>query len=436
MQHMREIGQGSGEATWIDAPQKQGDKKRKDKQVSLEDALRLSSLEDTDDLASDAGMSFTSRTTGKSIARPKYEDQQDIPDAIAGFQPGMDPRLREVLEALEDEAYVEEEEDFFASLAQEGGEEIDIDEFENQFYEDDHDFGDDDGWESDATEKPTKEYNIPVPDMTGAEMPESNSQSTPTSLPLPTEQEAIPDSTTDGDWLANFAKAKATSSAPTAFARPSPSIAPSAAYTNTTNGGRRRRRKGALTSAGETSMTASSIARTEALSTLDARFEKLEAIYMNDDILEEDEEDDAMSQMTGMTGMSQMSKASAASNATWKSALTNKSRRPQRSKWSGSQAGGSQYGGSRFGGSQFGGSQAPSDYSEAPTLSETGFSGMLDEFLGGVGGHGRGKRMKKGSGKEGFWGQQGGMEQLDEVRKGLGEARISDRVKAREGLKI
>src|SRR5690606_37612066 len=37
-----------------------------------------------------------------------YESQQAIPESIAGFQPDMDPHLRQVLEALEDDAFVDD----------------------------------------------------------------------------------------------------------------------------------------------------------------------------------------------------------------------------------------------------------------------------------------------------------------------------------------
>merc|ERR1712029_133938 len=54
------------------------------------------------------------------VRKTTYQDQQNIPDALAGFQPDMDPRLREVLEALEDDAYVDDDEDVFDSLQQDG----------------------------------------------------------------------------------------------------------------------------------------------------------------------------------------------------------------------------------------------------------------------------------------------------------------------------
>lgn len=51
-----------------------------------------------------------------------YESQLDIPSALAGFQPDMNPHLRQALEALEDEAFVEDDldEDFFGELVQDG----------------------------------------------------------------------------------------------------------------------------------------------------------------------------------------------------------------------------------------------------------------------------------------------------------------------------
>lgn len=51
-----------------------------------------------------------------------YESQQAIPSSIAGFQPDMDPHLRQVLEALDDEAFVDDEieDDFFGQLVGDG----------------------------------------------------------------------------------------------------------------------------------------------------------------------------------------------------------------------------------------------------------------------------------------------------------------------------
>lgn len=51
-----------------------------------------------------------------------YESQREIPSAISGFRPDMNPHLRQTLEALEDDAFVDAglEDDFFAELVKDG----------------------------------------------------------------------------------------------------------------------------------------------------------------------------------------------------------------------------------------------------------------------------------------------------------------------------
>ncbi|KAI5277189.1 hypothetical protein KEM54_005072, partial [Ascosphaera aggregata] len=121
--------------------------KRGSNVTKLEDALRMTSLDDKDDMLSTAS-TFSRKTT--------YQDQQNVPDAIAGFQPDMDPRLREALMALEDDAYVDEdgENDIFDQLIADG-EEVDPDEFRDTYIEDDEE-----GWESDATEKAPVQHHV------------------------------------------------------------------------------------------------------------------------------------------------------------------------------------------------------------------------------------------------------------------------------------
>ena len=66
-----------------------------------------------------------------------YQDMQDVPDEVTGIQLNMDPRLRKVLEALDDDVYIDEqvEEAVIEPLI-----EIDVNEFEVTIDEDD------DGW--------------------------------------------------------------------------------------------------------------------------------------------------------------------------------------------------------------------------------------------------------------------------------------------------
>lgn len=248
MQHLRDLNTGTGDVVFVEAEPAGNKNKGKQKQ-SLEQALQQMDLEHKSEDMFDSEM-----LPSKGLPKLPYEAQQDIPDAIAGFQPDMDPRLREVLEALEDDAYIDDEDDdIFQSLAKDGRE-VDEYEFEDGAYDDD------DGWESDDTAKPTKEYHDDVPQL------------------VPTEQ---PEEGPSQDWLADFKQFKKDQTAPKAAGLPSHSELQST-WTSTTNGGRRKKRKGALTEASGYSMTSSSLVRTEQLSFLDARFDKIEEQYNED----------------------------------------------------------------------------------------------------------------------------------------------------------
>ncbi|KAJ7611017.1 Low temperature viability protein-domain-containing protein [Roridomyces roridus] len=85
-----------------------------------------------------------------------YESQQAIPASISGFQPDMDPHLRQVLDALEDDAFVEDslEDDFFGELVADGERGSD-DEFDFEFSEhgvdgavEEEELDEDAGWEA------------------------------------------------------------------------------------------------------------------------------------------------------------------------------------------------------------------------------------------------------------------------------------------------
>lgn len=316
MQHMRDLGSGSGEAHFVEAPAPKN--KGKGKQ-SLEDALKNASLEDPTGPLLDEEI-----LPAKNLRKVTYQAQQDIPDALAGFQPDMDPRIREVLEALEDEAYVEDDEDIFGELAKDG-EEVDENEFEEGVWDDE-----DGGWESDDTAKPTKEYKD-APALT-AEMVDDDHEDHG-----------------DGAWMEDFSKFKNQKVKVTPMA-PSQSDLQSSILTTTTNGGRRKKRKGALTNPSSYSMTSSSMFRTEGLTTLDARFEKIEEQYNED-----------------FDDMASVSAASSTASSV-----------------------------------------------QGPVRGD--FDSIMDDFLGNYTMSGK-KHVKRGK-------YQSGMEQLDEVRKGLGPARI------------
>ena len=347
MQHIRDLNAGSGDAEtyFIEAATKKKDGKAKAK-MSLEDALKGASLHEEGSESGaihSRGSQLLDRELlpSKYLKKSTYQDQQDVPDALAGFQPDMDPRLREVLEALEDEAYVDDEEEMFGEIAKDGRE-VSLQEFEKAGFEDADDEG---GWETDETEKPSKEYK------TGDISPPPVLQSADTMM------EDGPDHG-DGDWMKEFSKFKqADKAAKKAQPQPSNAELQSSIMTGTSmTGGRRKKRKGAMTSSTGYSMTSSSIFRTEGQTLLDARFDKIEEDYAEDEM----DIDDG--------GASIVTRSSIAS------------------------------------------SQAPS------LVQRSDFDSIMDDFLGHYSMSGK-KRVKKG-------GYQTGMEQLDEIRKGLGPARV------------
>lgn len=346
MQHMRDLGgapsDSHGQSYFVEAPvRKQGKGKAR---IKLEDALRAASLEDQGGEVGREKDQLVEEEILPSVDLKKktYQDQQDVPDAIAGFQPDMDPRLREVLEALEDDAYVDDEEDVFGEIAKDR-KEVSLGDFEGMDFEDEIAVGDE-GWETDGTEVPIEGLKVPqsMPPLASGE---------------DVTMEEGPDHG-DGDWMKEFSKFKKDKRAQTT--QPQAHDVQSSIMTGTSmTGGRRKKRKGAMTSSTGHSMTSSSLFRTEGLTLLDARFDKIEEDYAEDAM---DDDDGGVSVVTGMSTISTAS------------------------------------------------SQAP------PQTSRSDFDGMMDEFLGSYSMSGK-KRVKRG-------GYQTGMEQLDELRKGLGPARL------------
>ncbi len=366
MQHVRDLnsGNGDGEIFFVEAAPKKKDGKAKSK-MSLEDALRNASLaEESQSTASRSEVSLIldeDLLPSQHLKKMTYQDQQDVPDDLAGFQPDMDPRLREVLEALEDEAYVDDEEGFFGEISK-SGKEVSLEEFEDtDFWEDG---ADDAGWESDETEKPGKEYKSegtpPSPSPNGTDTPLEDGAALHNlggMPPPPGPNDAMEDTLDhgDGDWMKEFSKFKQDKTASKKYLRAG--VPESSVITGTSMvSGRRKRRKGAMTASTNYSMTSSSLARTEGLTLLDARFDKIEEDYAEDGM---DMDDGTASVLTG---------------------------------------------------SSLASSQAP------PLTTRSDFDSIMDDFLGGYSMSGK-KRVKKG-------GYQSGIEQLDEVRKGLGPARV------------
>lgn len=430
MQHLRDLGSGDFvEAEDLGEDGAQGQAKRSGKgkgKVRLEDALRQVSLTDRDreDLRSEAtgesGLSTASSMRSllpsemfgsEFVRRRNYQDQQDIPDAIAGLQPDMDPSLREVLEALDDEAYVEdadEDEDFFAELTRDGYE-VEREEWEDfadrRMFDEDGDEGGD--WRSESEDtiraaSPPLEEPPPALDLPPGETAEP-----------PEDTQAVPPADpTNGAWLDEFQKYKSATKTQSAlphsaqpalpgttpFAKPTASISDlNSSVLSSLASGRRKKRKGARTSTTNYSMTSSALLRTTQQSLLDERFDKMEATYEADEFPDEDEDDggadDMLSALSGVTGTSRVSRASRYSTASGKS---NASRISSYSR--------------------------ASDVG-APVAERGDFDAIMAEFLGPQS-ESMGKR-----GKNGGRGGGGGLGSLDEMRRGLGPARVSSRLR-------
>ncbi|KAH0837959.1 Low temperature viability protein-domain-containing protein [Lanmaoa asiatica] len=256
MQHLRAVGteKEGVESILIEAPQSEHKSKSKGKGKSNSaDPLSLQ------DLPAEA-------LPSKTEMPRNYETQEAVPSSIAGFQPDMDPHLRQALDALEDDAFVDGEagDDLFAELVRDGerdGEE----EVDYEFYEygppeagsnEREEGGEDESWEARfAKFKKEKENTLPAPDFAEEVYSEG------------------------GDTVGNLPKL--------------PVI------------GGKRRRKGTSDASGY-SMSSSSMYRTETLLMLDERFDQLMAKEYGSD------EDDLDNDELGATSTSSSSSSSSA----------------------------------------------------------------------------------------------------------------------------
>lgn len=100
---------------------------------------------------------FKDQLPSKEKVKITHDTFQAIPKELKGFNPDLDPKLREVLEALEDEAYIEQadenEEDIFDSLLKSGEAEYDDFEGSEGEYSDEYDEWDLDNYEDEYNEK-------------------------------------------------------------------------------------------------------------------------------------------------------------------------------------------------------------------------------------------------------------------------------------------
>ena len=393
MQHMRDLGSGPGSSsTFVPALSHSSATSRAEqkKRQPLEDALRevtlsSSALLHTTSIPPPPLLLDADMLPSQNLKQYTYQSQQNIPDAIAGFQPEMDQRVREALEALEDEAYVDDDDaddDIFADLTQ-GGEEVSLEEFHVAGLEQSDPMDEDGGWESDNTEKAFPRKSRLMDEHTSA-------------IVRDREQPSEGPGTA---WLQEYGKFKSAAAKGEKPIR-NPAVdrlgaGNSTMTTSTGMTGRRKKRKGAMTNPSAYSMTSSALCRTEGLTLLDDRFDVIAAQYMDDDY---DELEDAASRFddgvsiaaSGMTGLSRASIASRASRASTTSYM------------SGTNPGGAD-------------------------RQREDFDSIMDDFLGTYSTTGKKKKIVKhvaGQTAPLVKGGSGGLEHLDEIRAELGPARV------------
>ncbi|KAM9932085.1 hypothetical protein OXX80_008273 [Metschnikowia pulcherrima] len=259
MQHLRPIGEAQ-DSVFIEA---QEEKKPKSKQ-------------NIEDLIKDALPSEQTRTVA-------HDELENIPRELQGFNPDMDPRLREVLEALEDEAYVENEAegdaDIFADLLQSGQAD------EDDFYSDEGDF---DEWDMDNYEDEYEDYGS---DYSGEKIELENpygAGEAPEEVSGPEEAAVV-----DNAWERDFEKFKKSQKnhandwdSDNEFEDENDEVPE---LRELPAGGKKkpktklRKKMGAMTDTSSFSMSSSALFRTEGLTLLDDRFEQLAKKFEHED---------------------------------------------------------------------------------------------------------------------------------------------------------
>ncbi|KAJ1301539.1 hypothetical protein OPQ81_008787 [Rhizoctonia solani] len=248
MQHLRPVGMAA-DAILLEAPNKGKGKGKIKEGVSL------------------PGESLPSQ---KELSLTAARDaMQSIPSELVGFNPHLDPHLRQTLEALDDDAFVgnndhsgeEELENLFGELLG-GGEREDGEEGEWNGWE----FREE-GIEPHTTTTMATQFQDNGDDLVSRVAAFKKSQAQALALDE-LSGEGEPEYSEGGDTIGNL-----------------PSLPPMSVI------GRKRRRKGPGSDASGFSMSSSSMFRNEGLQGLDAQFDRMEILYNSDEDIQGSEED-------------------------------------------------------------------------------------------------------------------------------------------------
>ncbi|CCK71637.1 ribosome biogenesis protein LTV1 KNAG_0H02230 [Huiozyma naganishii CBS 8797] len=247
---------------------------------------------------------------GNSKENTEYlKHQQDVTDDIKGFRPDMNPALREVLEALEDEAYVvnddivvkrqpktsegarsgaeaeeDDEDDIFAELMG-GGEAVDEDEFAEEF--DEWDNVDYDNYEDEKYQTELNQFDKldNLEDLTHIDY-QTDVRRFQAQSKL--EKEGF-GSDNDFDSDEEEQNEGEEEEEQDAFGDLPGDIQLKSAKNNKKSKRKERRKKGAMSDISGFSMSSSAIARTETMTVLDDKYENIIGGYEN---YEEEQEED------------------------------------------------------------------------------------------------------------------------------------------------
>ncbi|EGV63062.1 Protein ltv1 [Yamadazyma tenuis] len=269
MQHLKPIGQ-SEDAVFI---AKKDTPKPKPKQQDLMELLK-------DQLPSE---------TGKKVTQA---DMENIPRELQGFKPNMDPRLRETLEALEDEAYIEDgedDDDFFndilksgtaADIPEEEYDEWDMDNYQDEFDQYDSDNQDRTPYEVGDLERHELPYNEGEAPETAKNVVLNTAWEKDFERFKQTHHNSDDSDDSDDDFEDDFEENDQL---------PELKELPQMARVKK-SGTKLRKKKGAMTDTSSFSMSSSAVFRSEGLTLLDDRFEKLAKDFEKDEAPEEYQE--------------------------------------------------------------------------------------------------------------------------------------------------
>lgn len=239
--------------------------------------------------------------------RVTHDTFENIPRELQGFNPNMDPRLREVLEALEDEAYVEGEAvegpDMFSDLLQSGEVEDEEDFYEGSDYDEwDMDNYDDEYDQYDLDYEP-QEVELINPYGDG-EAPEEEFGATETG------------NIVSNAWEQDFKKFRNTTrnganewdsdddfEDETEAKEENDTVGELPAIGKKKPKNKVRKKMGAMTDTSAFSMTSSALFRSEGLTLLDDRYEQLAKKFEEEDEEEEPQEFNMKEERQDLEGM-------------------------------------------------------------------------------------------------------------------------------------